>query len=379
MKIGIFTDGYLPQLNGVAVSVKNSEDALRKRGHEVYVVAAKYPKLEKESKYIIRLNSIPIIKEWNLRMGTHLPEKALFDISRIKFDIIHGHSGGPISFLGFEYAKFKRIPYVFTYHTLFRKYTHYFLGGKVLKPKMTELASKLFCNYCDYIVAPTESIKNELLSYGVTKPIAVIPSGIDIEKFNVKEKGFLKAKLGISEEQKILLYVGRFAKEKSVDFLINAFKFIAEKNENAVLVLVGVGSAKEEKSLKSLITKLNLGKKVYFTGAVSQADIAKAYADGYVFVFASESETQGMIMPESLASGLPVVVVKDEAFEGVIIDGENGLVASRDYQDFAEKTLTLLNNQTLREEMSKKAKLSAKKYSIEKNAERLEMLYLSLV
>ena len=86
-----------------------------------------------------------------------------------------------------------------------------------------------------------------------------------------------------------------------------------------------------------------------------------------------------MIMPESLASGLPVVVVKDEAFEGVIIDGENGLVASRDYQDFAEKTLTLLNNQTLREEMSKKAKLSAKKYSIEKNAERLEMLYLSLV
>lgn len=379
MKIGFFTDGYLPQLNGVATSVDNSSQALRKRGQEVYVIAAKYPNLKENNKYTIRLNSISLIKEWNLRIATHLPEKALYNISKIDFDVIHGHSGGPVTFLGFEYAKLKKVPYVFTYHTLLNKYTHYFLRGMVIKPKVAEIASKIFCNHCDYIVAPTQGIKKELISYGVTKPIVVIPSGIDVKKFDIKEKGFLRKKLGLRQNQKIVLYVGRFAKEKSIDFLINSFAIVAKKDKNCVFVFVGEGTEKEKKHLKELIKKLKLEKRIYFAGAFSQDDIAKVYNDGYVFVFASDSETQGMVILESIASGLPVVAVSDKALIGVIKSGGNGIITKRDIDDFAKQVIMILGKPGLREKLSENAKETAKKFSVEKNAAELEKLYTSLL
>lgn len=378
MTVGFFTDGFLPQINGVSTSVNNSAEGLRKRGHKVYVVAPKDPHFKDKNKYTIRLHSIPVIKRLKLRLATHLPEMALLDISKIKFDIIHGHSGGPVTLLGFEYAKIKKVPYVFTYHTLFNKYTHYFLQGKVIKPKMAEVVSRIFCNQCDYIVAPTQRVKNELISYGVKKPIVVIPSGIDVEKFKTAKNGFLRKKLNIANDKKILLYVGRLAKEKSLDFLIKAFSEVARKDKSSVFVLVGDGGDGEAKILKNLANKLGLEKRVYFAGAVPQDKIAEVYADGYLFLFASESETQGMVIIESLASGLPVVAVKDESLD-LIKNEENGVLVARNEHAFAESVLNLLSNSSKREKMSKVARKSAENLSVDKNAEKLENLYRGLI
>ncbi len=374
MKIGVFTDGYLPQLNGVALAVYNSVKGLRERGHEVYVIAAKYPNF-KNDEYEIRLHSVLFIKDLNLRVATYLPQKALLSLFKLDFDIIHGHSGGPITLLGFEVAKVRQIPYVFTYHTLFNQYTHYILGGKLITPEMADWGSRLFCNRFDHIVAPTPWIKRELLSFGVTKPITVIPSGIDIHKFDIKEKGFLHKELGLSEDKKILLLVGRYAKEKSIDFLINAFKFVAEKDDSSVLVLVGNGKKADREVLENLIKQLGLEKRVLFSGPYTQEEIAKVYADGYLFVFASASETQGMVIFEALASGLPLVAVSDQVFEGVIENEGNGILTDRDYKQYAEKILKLLIDKQLRDEMAIKAKQSAQKFSLEQNALELEKLY----
>lgn len=374
MKIGLFTDGYFPQIHGVSVSVENSAIGLRRRNNEVYVVAANYPGIKK-NKYIIRLNSIPLIKDMNVRVATHLPEKALYELSQIDFDIIHGHSGGPITLLGYEFAKIKRIPYIFTYHTLFNQYTHYFLKGKVITPKMAETASRILCNRFDYIVAPTQRIKDELISYGVNKPIEVIPSGIDIKKFDIGKSGFLREKIGIREDQKIVLYVGRLAKEKSIDFLLHSFKIIAEKDKSCVLVLVGHGKSNDIKHFKAVAKGLGLDGRVYFTGSFDQAEIAKAYADGYVFVFASDSETQGMVVLEALAAGVPIIAVKDKALVDTVVNGENGILTNRDYNEFANEVIKFLKNEPLRKVMSIKAKQSVQRFSIEKHAQDLEKLY----
>lgn len=188
MKIGFFTDAYFPQVNGVVTSVYETARELRRRGHEVYIVTSRYPSYEDKEKNITRLSSIMLNKKTNIRVATHLPEKALFNLYKMDFDIIHGHGGGTISLLGLEIAKIKKIPYVFTYHTLFSKYAHYILKGLIIRPKMIEALSRIFCNRCDIVIAPTHKIKEILASYGVKKPIVVIPTGLDIKKFSEAKK-----------------------------------------------------------------------------------------------------------------------------------------------------------------------------------------------
>lgn len=377
MKIGFFTDSYLPQLDGVATSVDVCASALAARGHEVYIIAPRYPRYKDKAKNVYRLTSIKFVSTPEMRWALQLPEKPLLDIVKLNLDVIHGHAGGGITFLGLQLARAKGIPFVGTYHTLLNHYTHYFFNGKLVTPKMVEFGSKVVGNLCDYLIAPTDRVRDELIHYGVKKPIQVLPSGIDLEQYKNVKKGFLREKAGISRKKKILLYVGRLGKEKSVDFLIRSFQIVSEKNPNAVLVLVGDGPEKTE--LKRLVNKLHLRTKVVFFGKVNHQDIAKVYADADIFVFASRTETQGMVLLEALASGLPVVTVNDEAFENVIKIGKNGYLVKDDMQLFAEKTHDLLNNEALYKSFSEAALKSAERYSVENTALYLEQLYKKVI
>lgn len=380
MKIGFFTDSYLPRLDGVSTSVDTCARALQKKGHEVYIIAPRYPRYKDKNKNVYRLASVkfpttPGTPE--TRVALQLPEKPLLQILRLDFDIIHGHSGGGMTFAGLQIARGKNIPYVFTYHTLFNRYTHYFFKGKLISPRMIEFISKFVLNLCDYAIAPTQRVKKELISYGVKKPVGVIPSGIDLENYQNVEKGYLRKKLRIPKNKKIMLYVGRLGLEKSVDFLIRSFKHVHEKDPHVVLVCVGNGP--EEKALISLAKELGVEKCVYFAGLIKHNHIPKVYADADIFVFASQTETQGLVVLESLASGVPVVAVNDEAFNDVIYDGKNGYLVDPDPRKFAKKTLTLLSNEKLYAQLSQGAFESVEKYSVEKMVEQLEKLYTKLI
>ncbi len=376
MKIGFFTDGYLPQPNGVAISVATCAKALQKRGHEVFIVAPKQSGY-KDEKNVFRLTSVKIQGKGDFRLALNLPEKPLRQILKINFDIIHGHAGGPVTLLGWQISRIKNVPFVGTYHTLWNRYTHYVLKGKLVTPKMAEVASKIFGNLCDLLIAPTPRVREELISYGVTKPIAVVGSGLDLARFAKAKKGFLRGKLNLGKEEKILLFVGRLGKEKSADFLIKAFKAVLKENPKTSLVLVGDGSDKAK--LEAQAKNLKIEKSVLFPGFVDPADMPEVYADADIFVFASQTETQGLVIPEAFASGLPAVVVEDPAFEGVVKDGYNGFLVERDTKAFAQKVSFLLQNTSDRERFSQNAASTAEEFSVEVMAEKLEKLYKGLV
>lgn len=375
MNIGFFTDGYLPQLNGVATSVDAWTRELERLGHTVYIIAPKYPGYQDTRKRVIRLTSIRFWKQPEIRLAVYPNPKAILDISKLNLDIIHGLSGGSISTLGLVIAKLKKIPFVFTYYTRWNHYTHYIFNGKLINPNMVQTLSRIFCNRCDYIIAPMAKIKDELISFGVKKPIAVIPSGVDLDQFGKQKKGFLRKITGIKYGE-ILLHIGRLGEEKRVDFLLESFRLINLKNPAVKLVLMGDGPDKER--LKRLSEKLNIKNNVYFVGELNYSKINKVYSDALLFAFASTTETQGMVVLEALASGVPVVAVNDSVFEGIIKSRVNGVLTEDNHENFANSCLEILNDASYRDKLSENARLSMKKLSISNTAKSFEKLYKKL-
>jgi glycosyltransferase involved in cell wall biosynthesis len=377
MRIGFFTDAYLPQPNGVATAVETSASALEKLGHEVYIIAPKHPGYKDKRPRVYRLTSIKVDNHAGTRLAINLPERALASVLRIKFDVIHGHSGGPVTFLGWEIARMKNIPYVVTYHTLWNRYTHYILKGTIVRPRMIETASRFFCNLCEAVIAPTNRVRKELLSYGVKKPIFVIPNGLDTSKLTLTTNGYLKRKLRLGKETKIVLYVGRLGKEKSVDFLLESFKILAKVNKDAHLVLVGDGP--DRMQLQELAKQLKIDRRTSFVGLVPAKDMPKVYSDADVFVFASQTETQGLVIPEALVCGVPVVAVEDEAFEGVVSQGQNGFLVSKSKTKFANQVQSILESEELRKRLSQTARRQARKFSAHVTARDLEGIYKEVI
>lgn len=375
MKIGFFTDGFLPQPNGVSTSVSESARELERRGHEVFIIAPKFPGYTDQTANVIRIPSVRVSKQPETRLGFSLPNRSLKKILSIEFDIIHGHSGGPVTLLGWEIARLKKIPFVGTYHTLWNRYTHYFLKGKIVTPKMMEQATKIFANRIDHLIAPTKRVEKELRSYGVKKPISVVPSGIDVEKFRHGEPGILREKLALQNEP-ILLFVGRLSREKSVDFLLKMFKEVLKKAPNAHLVLIGEGT--DRKKLERLANRLGIQKRVHLLGEIGIEDINRVYKDATVFVFSSTTETQGLVILEALSAGVPVVAVDDPAYE-CIKNGENGFLVKKDKNEFASKVLSIIGNQDLRQKLSNNALVSAEQFSVKATVDSLENIYFKLL
>lgn len=349
MKVAFFTDTYWPQVNGISENIDTLKRELERKGHTVYIVAPKSSGYQDREKNIFRLSGVRIVKNPEQRMIIPIPQKDLRSLFRRKFDLVHIHTLGTAGFLGWEVAQLRDIPTVVTYHTLLNRYSHYFMKGLVVRPKVAEVGSKIFCNLSDITIAPTKRVKEELLSYGVKKEILVVPGGIELSRFKKSKPGFLRNKLGLSEDKKIILYLGRLGKEKNIGFIIESLKKLLESNDDIYLAIVGDGP--ERKNLSTLVKKLNLNSKVLFTGFVSRLDVSKVYSDSYIFVFASTTETQGLTVPEAMATGLPVVVMRDPAFEEIVLDGKTGLLTDTSETDFAEKVLSLIENEELRKKL----------------------------
>ena len=377
MKICFFTDFYLPDPNGVAENVALSAKSLEARGHTVYIAAPRHPGFKDKDEHILRLPAVKVKKNPEFRLFVPVPAKDFGKLTGMKADIFHGHAGGTLTIFGWELARIKDIPYVFTYHTLLNRYTHY-VPGNVLSPKVAEVASRVYCNLTDHIIAPTSRVKKELLSYGVEKPISVIPGGIDLQRFKNRSRGYLKTKLRLPKEAKILLYVGRLGKEKNVDFLLKAFKIIQNERKDTWLVIAGDGP--EKQSLESLTKKLKVTDRCVFLSVVGRDKIPLVYAGADLFVFASTTETQGLVVPEAMASGLPIVAVRDEAFEGMIVNGETGFLVDENREEFAKQVLLVLEDQGLREQLSESARKHVENhFSAENQAEALEQIYMEVI
>lgn len=369
MRIGLFTDTYPPFINGVSTSVLMLKQGLEKLGHEVYVVTVNDESFSyKEEDGILKIPSFPI-GLMNFRQTGIYPIKAFNIIKKWKLDIIHSHTEFSIGTFARLISKQLNIPLVHTYHTMYEEYIYYITKGyfNSASKKLVEYLTLFLCDKTiDELIVPTEKTK-ELFKdkYKVKREVYVIPSGIDTTRFykeNIDKNEIinLKKDLGLKKTDFIVLYVGRIAKEKSIDFLINNFNSVLNRIPKAKMIIVGDGP--DIKDLIDLTRKKGLENKIIFTGKAPWTDVPKYYSLCDLFVTASKTETQGLTVMEAMGASKPVVAIRDESFELMITDKKDGLFFD-DEKSYVDMIYEVYKNKKLRDEISFNARLTADKYS----------------
>jgi len=389
MNVAIITDTYFPDINGVTSSIYTLARALRKKGHRVYIFATSdnnVPIVRRVHRNppVFRIPSIPMLLVRPYRTTMPYSLRLVQILRRLKIDVIHTQTEFSMGLVGLSSSMTLHLPIVHTYHTMLEDYTHYILNGKatkVITPKMAQKYSKVFCNVPTGLIVPTEKVKNCLRSYGVKKPIYVIPTGIDItpfrkSNFTEEELRDLRHSLGIADGDKVLLSLGRVAKEKSIDKVIAEMPPIVQKMPNVKLLVVGDGPALD--GLKKQASELGVSKNIIFAGAVPYADIGRYYQMGDVFISCSTSETQGLTYYEAMAAGLPVMARKDDAVNELFIDGRNACLFEKE-QDIPDILCSLFTDEAKMQMLSSEAQATVETYSAEVFASRVEDAYKNAI
>lgn len=333
MRIGIYTDTFYPEINGVATSCLMLEQQLRHRGHEVHVFAPKCNRWEENQREGIHyLTSAPFIALRDRNVA--FPGIAdLLNIHPHNFDVIHTNSEFIMGYLGTHVARLEGCTLVHTYHTVWEDYTYYITHGTVIDGKakgLTRKYSEWWCNRFDRVICPSEKTRNLLISYGVDSSIDVIPSGMDIARFSpslhsAQQREMIRRECGIRPGERVLLNIGRIAKEKNLMQILRVFPKLHEIYPDVRFVIIGEGPQRAE--LAEMARNLGVAEYVTQTGPKPWEHIDQYYSVGDVFCSASHTETQGLTYIEAMASGLCVCAVKDPCLDGVITDGVNGILA----------------------------------------------------
>ncbi|HEY8890962.1 MAG TPA: glycosyltransferase family 4 protein [Clostridium sp.] len=381
MNIGIFTDTYYPQVSGVVTSTIILRNELIKLGHNVTIITVTHPDMEQQEG-IIRLPSIPFFLLPSQRVGMIYSRKIMTKIKKLELDIIHTQTEFSIGIFGRIVAKRLDIPVVHTYHTMYEDYIHYVSHGIMLKPasQFAKKVSKLYCRDCSAIIVPTIKVKEALEQYGLTRHIDVIPTGVNIEPFKrsnydeelIKDE---KKSFGINVAQPVVLFIGRIAKEKSIDIIINSMKELIRRIPNCKLLIVGDGPERE--NLEELASNLGVEESVIFTGEKPWAEIGRYYQMGDVFVGASLTETQGLTFTEAMAAQIPVVAKYDKNLDGIIEDKTNGRIFYKD-EDLAGILFEVLSDKEKSALMVKNAYDGIEPLSSKCFGESVEKVYMEV-
>lgn len=379
MRIGIFTDTYPPYINGVSTSIQMLERALRKKGHQVFIVTVNPENMTyKYEKNIIRIPGIPT-GIYDYRLTGIYPVRAIKTIKKWNLDVIHSHTEFGIGTFARIIAKQLNIPLVHTYHTMYEDYVHYITKGYFndTSKKIVEHLTKFYCDKTTKeLIVPTKKAYDLFKEkYKVDKNIHIIPTGIETERFhkeNIDNKKLEKIKneLKIKKEDFVILYVGRLAEEKNVEFLIDNHEYFTKKNPNIKLLIVGSGPDYKKYIKRSEKQKEN----IIFTGKVPYENIPYYYNIGTIFVTASTTETQGLTLIEAMSASMPVVCIDDESFKNTIIHGLNGYIF-KNKKEYKKEIEELINDNKLLNKLGTQAKISTAEYSSKYYAERVLDVY----
>ncbi|MFA5098901.1 MAG: glycosyltransferase [Candidatus Paceibacterota bacterium] len=386
MKIAIFSDTFPPQTNGVAKVAYQSAKMLADLGHKVMVftVAKNFgddPRFTQSDNFkIVRLPSLPALvypgERFTIPLGISLPY-----LRKFKPDVIHVHTPLLVGTEGLFTAKILKVPFIGTHHTF---YDHYLKHVKLDYDWMKKLSWKLtagFYNRCDFVITPSDEMLKDLKKSGLKSEVVLLRNSIDIESFNPvsskKEKEKIKKSLGI--KGKSICYIGRVSYEKSIDQIIRAFVIMLKKMPDLTLVIAGGGP--EEEKLKKLAKELGVKEKVIFTGPYNytfKGDIVKIIQANDLYMTACKNEVMPLAILEAMATGLPLVVVKEKGLSepSLMVDGKNGFFAKTDDpKDMAEKALKILSNSRLAAKFGKESRAKAEEYSNEKITNKLIDFY----
>lgn len=381
MKIGIFTDSYKPYTSGVVTSITTFKKELERLGHQIFIFAPSYPHYVEEEDGVYRYYSVPAPTNPDFTLAIPVLPGMNYLLRRLDLDVIHVHSPFTMGRVGLHYARRYDLPIVFTYHTLYDQYIHYLPVAQDLAREMTIKFSNNFCRQVDHIIAPSSEVSNLLSSYGIKTPVSVIPTGVPLQLFKAvdeKRGNWLRERYPIPQENKILLNVGRLTKEKNLEFLLDAFAQVHRQKPNTTLVITAQGPL--ENALKQQVVDLGLSltQDVIFTGAVPFDTLVRIYYAADLFVFSSMTETQGLVLIEAMAAGLPVVAIRAYGVLDMVDHGINGLLTVSDREEFTKAVLHLLSDEKGYQYFRHNALLKAEEISSQNMTLELEKVYQSL-
>ncbi|MFV8782764.1 glycosyltransferase [Microbulbifer sp. SA54] len=379
MNIVMLTNTYLPHVGGVARSVDAFTREYRRRGHNVMIVAPEFAEKIPEEKDVVRVPAIQNFNGSDFSVALPLSGELSHRLDVFEPDIIHSHHPFLLGMTALRIARSRELPLIFTHHTLYERYTHYVpADSDALKRFVIELATR-YANLASMVFAPSESVADLLQARGVTSPIAVVPTGVQLSHYRDGDGLAARRQYGIPEDAFVVGHLGRLAAEKNLDFLAAAVLEFLQRNEHAHFLLVGSGPMQEQ--IRNLFEARGLGNRLHLTGTLQGEAQRDAYSAMDVFAFASTSETQGMVLTEAMAAGIPVVALDASGCREVVEDRINGrLVLKHGERDLIAALQWVLDQpEDVRAKLRVEALKTANRYSLENCASAALGHYQSLV
>ena len=326
MNIALLTNTFTPHVGGVARSVEAFAKAYRELGHHVLVVAPEFDDAPEYETDVVRIPAIQHFNGSDFSVVLTVPSELSDHMEEFKPDIIHSQHPFLLGWTAVRIARTLDLPLVFTHHTLYEQYTHYVPGDSpAMKRFVIELSTR-YANLADQVFAPSESIRDMLIERGVTSPVLVVPTGVSVERFaDGKGSDFLMEK-HIPDDAFVVGHMGRLAPEKNLEFLARSVVAFMKEHSEAVFLLVGTGPSQE--AIEQIFSEADMSGRLYMCGVLEKDDLADALNAMSVFAFASKSETQGMVLTEAMAAGLPVVAIDAPGVREVVVDASNGRIIS---------------------------------------------------
>lgn len=381
MKVALFTETYVPYINGVVTHVKVLREGLEALGHEVLVVCAdpdiyRY-RLEDG---VLYCPGVSFKKFYDYGLASPVSAARLKYIKDFDPDIIHIHTEFGVGFSGAAMAKILSVPLVYTLHTMYDDYLYYIAPKKLIKiaKKTTHAYAKSLGEWANALTGPSKKVEEYFRNIGVDKPVHIIPNPVEIELFTPdcateEQKKEIRSRYGVTDDDMLVCFCGRLGKEKSVDVMLDFWAQTVKPQDNIKLLIIGEGPSKEE--LEQQAVELGIGDQVHFAGKILHDKLPPYYAACDLYITTSLSDTNSISMLEGMAAGLPVLHIRDVLNKGQVVDGVNGYI----FQD-AQEMYTLLTRyknmpQQERMELRREARESVKQSGAETLANNLLQVY----
>ena len=380
MRIGLFTDIYLPTVFGTELATERVRQSLEALGHRVYVFAPETPGYVDESPRVLRFRSqrIPSNPESRLAFSFLPVGRSYREVLDLRLDVAQAQTVGAMGSLARRIAQHQGIPLLYAHHSMYPAYAGSASADAQLVPSLVRTYTKWFAARADAILAPTEKVKKLLVHWGIAAhtPVHVLPTGIDPAVFHrhAASRARVRRQLAIAEEAVVLATVSRLVKEKNLDLLLDGFRRVSRADPRTLLLVVGEGAYRGQ--LEKRARRLGIAGRTIFTGLIPHEQVPAYYRAADIFVFPSVIESQGLVVLEALASGLPVVAPRDDAYLQFVLDGVTGrLVHPLDPAGIARACLGLVRDGRARQSSARAAVRLSRRFTLEKTAGRLVEIY----
>lgn len=381
MKILFISDVYFPRINGVSTSIETFRRNLRALGHTVHLIAPDYLSPSPDETDIMRVPArrLPFDPEDRL-MNYGWVMKHLEKLRTEQYDVIHIQTPFVAHYLGTKLSRLLGIPCIETYHTFFEEYLYHYvpLVPKSLMKFVAKRFSRHQGNSLNGMVVPSYPMLHVLKEYGITTHSEVIPTGIEPASFVLGDREKFRKNYNIPLERPVLLFLGRVAHEKNIGFLLKVLDRVRKSIPQILFVVAGEGPARE--SLEHEASSLGLNENITFIGYLDRhTELNDCYRSADIFIFSSRTETQGLVLLEAMAQGLPVVSTAELGTRDVLRDGLGVWIAKEDLTDFSEKVIKMIKDADARKNLSELGRDYAHGWSASKQAERMLTFYQSII